>query len=192
SSVPDHERRKVPAVSLKESLGSCSAADPQFPAHAGPSSPESNPASRGSWKEAAMLLASAARLLAPEAARQESNRSLRADLLNKLEELELRLRIKENTGPEALNTASPPPEKPLSAAMPLATSVNGGGPRLTPPAGRGVDIGIAVPATTASRPQVETAERFARMPAGSPPVFAADTDSTTFPRAAAGNGCEDE
>jgi localization factor PodJL len=145
-----------------------------------------------------MLLASAARLLAPEAARQESNRSLRANLLSKLEELELRLRIKENTGSEALNPASPPPEEPLSAAMPLATSVNGREPRLGAPAGRDVDIstarhrGIAVSATTASCPQVETAERFARMPAGSPPVFAADTDSATFTRATAGNGCEDE
>lgn len=198
SSVPDHERRKVSAVSLKESLGSCSAEDPQFPAHASPDSPESNPASRGSWKEAAMLLASAARLLAPEAARQESNRSLRADLLSKLEELELRLRIKKNNGPEALNPASPTPEEPLSAATPLATSVNGREPGLRTPTGRGVDIsaarhhGIAVPANTASCPQAETAERFARMPAGSPPVFAADTDSTMFAGAAAGNGCEDE
>ena len=162
SSVPDHERRKVPAISLQEPPGSCSAADRESTAPAGRGSLESYPALRGSWKEAAMLLASAARLLAPDPAKQTPNRAMRADLLHKLEELEQRLRDHDSNGPGARSAALLHPAETFGSPAPLAMS------------GNGKELAGSSP------------------PSGPAQVLAGHSNSSALTPAAAENRCEDE
>src|SRR2546430_6251208 len=88
SFVTDHERQKMPAISLEESPGSSDAADPQGLELANSGSLRSDLAGRTSCKEAALLLACVAKMLTPHSARSETGRSSRADLIHKLEDLE--------------------------------------------------------------------------------------------------------
>ncbi len=106
----------MPAISLEESPNAYSAADPQPAGSGGRGSFKPDPAPGGSWKEAAVLLASAASLLAPEA-KQASSRSAREDLLCKLEELERKLREHENDGQAPQSAAEPTPEQTQSAQL---------------------------------------------------------------------------
>ncbi len=161
SSVAHHERQKVPANSLEESPTACSAPDPQPDGSAGCGSrtPDRPPA--GSWKEAAVLLASAASLLAPEA-KQASSRPAREDLLSKLDELERRLRAHESGGSAPQIGAGQSPEQtqcgqPKDEGSPVMAGIDTGihalepgarRPGLTP--GRDPGAGMAQePSTTA-------------------------------------------
>src|ERR1700730_5862197 len=87
----DHERQKVPAISLEESSRSSNAADPCGPELANSGRLRSDMAGRDRYKEAALPLASVAKMLTSDSARGEMGHSSRADLIRKLEELELRL-----------------------------------------------------------------------------------------------------
>jgi localization factor PodJL len=107
SFVTDHERHKVPAISFEESPGSGNAADPSGPELANGGSLLSDPAGRDNWKQAALLLACVAKMLTPDSARSKTGHSSRADLIRKLEELELRLHDCGDSGFQPPDDASP-------------------------------------------------------------------------------------
>jgi hypothetical protein len=88
----------VPVISLEESPGSTHAADPCLPNPANGGSLKADPAGGDSWKEAAMLLGSVAKMLSPDSSRGEIGWSARADLIRNLDALESRLRDRADAG----------------------------------------------------------------------------------------------
>ena len=90
----DHERRKVPAISPEEPTITSGPADADLLADI--RQPGANP---DRLKEAAVLLASVAKILTSDPARGAIGQAARADLVCKLEALESRLRVYVDASP---------------------------------------------------------------------------------------------
>jgi localization factor PodJL len=82
----------VPAISWAESTGSNDSADAHLPDPANNGTSQPDPAGLNSWKEAAILLTSVAKMLTSDLARSAIGGAARADLICKLDALELSLR----------------------------------------------------------------------------------------------------
>jgi localization factor PodJL len=88
----------VPAISWAESKGSNDSADAHLPDPANNGTRRPDPAGPNSWKEAAILLTSVAKMLTSDLARSAIGGAARADLICKLDALELRLRDHADSG----------------------------------------------------------------------------------------------
>src|SRR5262245_19476298 len=107
SIVTDHERQKVPAISLEESPDSAKSADGNLTDPPGSGSVQSDSAGDDRWKEAAALLGSVAKMITSDSARSEIGRSARADLVRKLDALEWKLLNRVDAGSQP-RKATPP------------------------------------------------------------------------------------